>query len=106
MKPKCKIMALTLISAIGLAAVPAHAQETTTYTYDALGRVVTVGRSGGPVNGSTTNYAYDPASNRTNVTVSNSPNGSANGSNSGATTTVTKYVIVPLNGYTVIPFQQ
>jgi YD repeat-containing protein len=85
----------------------AHAQETTTYTYDALGRVTGVVRSGGPANGTNTTYAYDPASNRTNVTVNNSPNGtpSSDGGN-GATVQNARYVIVPLNGYTLIRISQ
>lgn len=86
-----------------VAAVNAHAQETTTYTYDAKGRVVTVARSGGPANGTTTNYTYDPADNRSNVTVANSPNGVSNGDGNGAATVQpAKYVVVPLNGYTLI----
>ena len=49
---------------------PVLAQETTSFGYDALGRVVAVARTGGPSNGATTQYQYDPADNRTNVTVS------------------------------------
>jgi uncharacterized protein RhaS with RHS repeats len=60
--------ALALILA---ASAPAYAQETTTYTYDAKGRVVGVVRSGGPSSGTNTQYQYDKADNRTNVTVSN-----------------------------------
>jgi hypothetical protein len=60
--------------------------------------VTGVSRSGGPAAGTNTAYAYDPASNRTNVTVTNSPNGtSSNGSGNGTTAATTKYVIVPLN---------
>ena len=81
---------------------PAIAQETTNFTYDAKGRVVTVQRTGGPSNGSTTQYAYDPADNRTNVTVTGSPNGSGNGSGSGASATTRIYVVVPLNGLSLI----
>lgn len=80
----------------------AYAQETTTYTYDAKGRVTNTARSGGPSNGTNTAYQYDPADNRTNVTVSGSPNGTGNGSGSGATAGTTLYVVVPLNGYTLI----
>jgi YD repeat-containing protein len=85
-------------------ASPAIAQETTTYTYDALGRLVTVVHSGGPVSGTNTGYQYDAANNRTSVTVTGSPNGSANSSNSdnGASVPTTVYVILPLNGYTVL----
>ena len=97
---------LLLVLALG-ASSPAMAQETTTYSYDALGRVVGVARSGGPANGTNTAYAYDPASNRTNVTVTNSPNGAGNGSSgSGATAATTRYVVLPISGYTIIQFQQ
>lgn len=85
---------------------PAAAQETTTYTYDALGRVIGVSRSGGSSNGATTTYTYDPASNRTNVTVSGSPNGSGNGAGSGASATTRIFVAVPLNGISLIVVNQ
>ena len=70
------------------ASMPAFAAETTTYTYDALGRLVTVARQDGPANGVSSTYAYDAANNRTNVTVQGAQ---------------TKVVVVPLNGFTVIP---
>jgi hypothetical protein len=105
---RARFCTLAIASALTVCAGAVKAQEVTTYTYDALGRVVGVLRSGGPASGTTTSYTYDPASNRSNVTVTNSPNGAGNGtSGSGATvTSTTKYVIVPLNGYTLIPFQQ
>ena len=52
-----------------LIAAPTIAQETTTYTYDALGRLITTSISGGPNNGTQTGTTFDPASNRTNYTV-------------------------------------
>ena len=80
-----------------------HAGETTTYTYDSLGRVVSVSKSGGPANGVQASYTYDHAGNRSNVTVINSPNGNGNGSGNGASVDTTPlYVVVPLNGYTLI----
>ena len=94
-------MVLALAGVLGFAGA-ACAQETTTYTYDALGRVTGVAKSGGPANGTNSNYTYDAASNRTNVTVSGSPNGSGNGSGGGASVQTTTYVVVPLNGYTLI----
>lgn len=67
-----------LYGALGGAAVflsfPALATETITYTYDVHGRVVTVARSGNVNNGVQTDYAHDKADNRTNVTVTGSPN--------------------------------
>lgn len=47
----------------------AVASETATYAYDALGRLVQVSRSGTINDGVNANYGYDPADNRTNVTV-------------------------------------
>jgi len=80
-----------------------RAQETTTYTYDAKGRLQQVQRNGGPVSGTTTSYAYDAADNRSNVTVANSPNGTAgDDSGSQAATRAFHYIVVPLNGYTLI----
>lgn len=65
----------------------AFADETTNYKYDARGRLVEVKHQGGPANGTTTTYAHDAADNRANVTV----------------TDRLKVVVVPLNGFTVIP---
>lgn len=56
-------------SAIALASA-AEAGETVTYAYDSLGRLVRVDRSGSANDHVTAYYAYDPADNRTNVTVS------------------------------------
>lgn len=52
----------------------AAATETITYTYDAKGRLVKVERSGTVNNGVTTQYTHDHADNRSNVTVTGSPN--------------------------------
>jgi hypothetical protein len=51
----------------------ARASETVTYNYDSLGRLVRVGHSGTVNNGITAGYSYDPADNRTNVTVGGVP---------------------------------
>lgn len=51
----------------------AMSAETTTYTYDAKGRLVQVVKSGGPNNGTTTTYNHDKADNRTRVVTSGSP---------------------------------
>lgn len=50
---------------LGALSVPAHAVETITYVYDALGRVVQVVRNGTVV----TTYSYDKAGNRTELKV-------------------------------------
>ena len=46
----------------------AHATETVTYSYDALGRLVTVTHAGTVNNGQQTTYSLDPADNRKTVT--------------------------------------
>ncbi len=89
-------------------ALPAKAlaQETTTYTYDARGRLITVTRAGGPNNGVAETIAYDPADNRTNVSVtgsSNTPNGSDPGSGAGGPSTGTRrFIVVPVGGFSLI----
>lgn len=87
---------------MGLAASgAAKAQETTTYTYDALGRLVSSKTSGSQ--NVTTSIRYDAAGNRTNYTVAGAANGSSDpGASAGAPTTK-KYVVIPLNGFTIIP---
>ncbi len=57
-----------------VAAAPAGAAETITYTYDARGRLVKVERTGTVNNGVTTDYVIDKAENRTSKTTSGSPN--------------------------------
>lgn len=54
----------------------AQASETTSYTYDALGRLIAVSTSGGPNNGLNIGTAYDPAGNRTNYSAGGAPPGS------------------------------
>ncbi|NIJ64633.1 hypothetical protein FHR20_001564 [Sphingomonas leidyi] len=51
------------------ASAPSPANETTNYTYDALGRLVKVEQEGGVNNGIVSNYSYDKAGNRANVNV-------------------------------------
>jgi len=66
-----KVMIVLFIAA--LTAVAATASETINYSYDARGRLIQVKHSGTVNNNVTANYAYDKASNRTNVNVT-SPN--------------------------------
>jgi len=62
-------MQLLLAGAVlALSAGQASAQETTSYTYDELGRLVTVTHSGSVNNGVQTAYTLDAADNRTQVT--------------------------------------
>lgn len=67
-----RITIAVLLAAAGPALV--FAAETITYTYDAKGRLVKVERSGTVNNGVKAEYKHDKADNRTNVTVTGSPN--------------------------------
>ncbi|WP_326523591.1 RHS repeat domain-containing protein [Sphingomonas sp.] len=87
-------LAVLVNAALLTGAVPAQAQdEEVIYQYDALGRLVnastTNGRNGGVVAGT----SYDPAGNRTTRTVS------------GVRPAARRVVVVPLNGFTVIPLK-
>ena len=83
-------------AALALAAMPARAGETVTYSYDALGRLVktTNTNTSGANAGLTQGTQYDPAGNRVRVTVTGSTNTVAPG---------TGVVVLPLNGFTIIP---
>lgn len=72
----------------GLVIGVAHAASTTTYTYDALGRLVQATTVGTVNNGAQMSTTYDPADNRTTYQVTGS---------------ASKVVVVPFNGLTVIP---
>lgn len=60
--------------AIALASIAgaANAQETVTYSYDALGRLVATSVSGGPNSGMSTATGFDASGNRTSYTATNS----------------------------------
>lgn len=62
-----------LASALLGVAAAAVAAETIAYRYDARGRLVKLEHSGTINNGAVTNYAYDPADNRTNKTTTGAP---------------------------------
>jgi YD repeat-containing protein len=57
--------AATLAVALLSGASIALASETSTYSYDALGRLTSAGRAGGPNSGTQVSTAFDPAGNRT-----------------------------------------
>lgn len=95
MHRKIRKSAVALL-ALGMPLSAANADSTIKYTYDALGRLVKVQHEGGVNNQITSDYAYDKAGNRTNVSVSNSPNGAGNGAGDGASVDVKKrFVVVP-----------
>lgn len=67
-------MRKSLLLLLTACALPVHASETTTYSYDALGRLVSSVHSGTVNNGLTTTTTFDAASNRTNQTVTGALN--------------------------------
>lgn len=79
-------------------------QETVTYTFDALGRLIKVGKVGGTVGSVEAVYDYDRAGNRTNVSVTspNDNNGGDPGDGASFPERDPLYVAVPLNGYTLV----
>lgn len=60
--------ALVILITLLLLGVAAYASETITYTYDGRGRLITVTHSGTVNNNLVTNYSYDKADNRNQVT--------------------------------------
>lgn len=70
---------------VALWAATAVAGETTTYTYDARGRLVKVVRDSSSADDWTVDIAYDAADNRTNYTATNttSPGGDPSGGGEG-----------------------
>jgi len=70
------------------------AQDSVTYSYDALGRLTTASHTGALNNGMTQTYTNDNADNRASVTVTGAPNASGQ---------VAPVIVVPLKGLTIIP---
>ena len=60
---------MALAATASVATSCAHASETSTFTYDALGRLVMTSHSGGPRTGTTVASSYDEAGNRAAVAV-------------------------------------
>lgn len=83
LKLVCNAAVITFLSAN-----PLVAGTTTTYTYDALGRLVQANTSGTVNNGAQMVTSYNPADNRVTYQVTGSSS---------------KVVVVPINGLTVIP---
>lgn len=78
---------LPLVVWLSLVAGSALAAETTSFTYDALGRLKNSTVSGGPANGVQSTTSFDPAGNRTNVTVTGASSGTPSFSISSVTVT-------------------
>jgi hypothetical protein len=94
MRQMCALLATMLVFAAAPRAL-AQTSETITYTYDALGRVKTVSHAGGDNAGMVITYTYDAAGNRTQYVVAGSKGRGAPAE--GAV------IVVPLNGFTIIP---
>ncbi len=75
---------------------PALAQGTTTYEYDALGRLIETTTTGGANDGLGTVYEYDAAGNRKRVEVTGS-----DGTPGGPS----RIIVLPINGFLVIPIR-
>ncbi|MEP2990304.1 MAG: RHS repeat domain-containing protein [Parasphingorhabdus sp.] len=88
---------VTLAALLLMASGPVLATETTTYEYDALGRLVKSTKSGGPSSGTEKSTSYDAAGNRTNQTVTGAPDNVGGGG--------TSVIVLPINGFLVIPIQ-
>lgn len=88
---RCSALALAITSVSGSAA----AGETVTYTYDALGRLIAVSRSGGSATVAS-EYQFDAAGNRTRVVVSGNLPGQ--GPSPGPPTTSAASLQVTFNG--------
>lgn len=95
-----KIRIFMLCASLGISGT-VKAQETTTYTYDALGRLISSKTSGSQ--NVTTNTSFDAAGNRTNYSVTGAANGSGDPGASAGIPTTKKFVVIPLNGFTIIP---
>lgn len=101
--------ALAMIASGAISSPMANAQ-TTSYRYDARGRLIgsTNSSASGTVN---TSITYDRADNRANYSVSGAVNGTGGNAstdpNSGASipprSGTSRLIVVPLNGFTVIP---
>ncbi len=87
-----------LLSIIIAFIVPTAAgAQSTTYEYDALGRLTNT-----TVTGVRTTIEYDSAGNRKSYKVTGAPAAEDSGSHASVSTS-RRFVIVPLNGFTVIP---
>ena len=96
----------------GFGSSAAIAGDTSSFTYDALGRVVQVSRTSTTANSTTSAYAYDAAGNRTSVTVSGAAGVDPN-TGQGASVppgaapppvvvAATTFVVVPLLGVSLV----
>jgi len=73
------------VASVAILSCSAWAQDTTTYSYDALGRLNSSSVSGGPNNGQQTSTGFDPAGNRSTYTVAGAPAASFSIADAGVT---------------------
>ncbi len=93
---KIMTLAISLGAVISFGASSALAQGTTTYEYDALGRLIGTTTTGGANDGLGTVYEYDAAGNRKRVEVTGS-DGTPGGPG--------RIIVLPINGFLVIPIK-
>ncbi len=89
---------LSAAATVIFVAFAAGAQETTTYSYDALGRLNSSTVSGGSNNGQQTTTSFDPAGNRSNYSVTGVPTASFAIANADVTEGGTAIVTVTRTG--------
>lgn len=77
-----------------LALMGAQEASTTQYRYDPLGRLIGVETTNGSRPPTTSEISYDKADNRTNYRVTGAEN-----------STQFQAMVLPINGFTVIPFR-
>ena len=87
-----RIRAVLAAALVAGMALPVLAQDTTSYTYDELGRLKTVTYG----DGVSVVYEYDAAGNRTQQVVTGSSN---------APPPAAAVIVLPIAGFTIIPIQ-
>jgi uncharacterized protein RhaS with RHS repeats len=90
----------------GMISPPASAQETTTYTYDALGRLVAVRADGNPDRQRTAAYDYDEAGNRTVVRTTGESSGGGGNSDGAVVGSRQRLVVTPIGAYVPIFYRE
>lgn len=70
-RPLWAVIGIALLSLCGAAQAQT---STTTYSYDALGRLIETKTTGGQTDGQKRTYQYDPAGNRTQLASTGAPN--------------------------------